>query len=305
VIGGDQGLEKHRKWSRWGLAAVLLVVALSATVLLALGGDSTEDAEVASEPPVTSAPPTAQDEPAKNEIGDADLEETDTSADEQVLGELSPQCFEEIGGRLVEIPCNDCFTFVDGEWVEGSCAQASSSSTASSSGSAGSANAARPSQSAPSSEGQFGSNQPVETIEEPGLLLGPPGSGDARPTADCPDTREENPTIYDACRAGFEAPRLEWAGYHKCVRVSQERVDIYGLVRAVGGNYAFVSRGGNVVDGMLSVYSGNTSAPYGVFWYATFTFWSMDPRYHGIIDRVTGWGTELISEEQLDPACRL
>ena len=158
---------------------------------------------------------------------------------------------------------------------------------------------------APSKSSGTSSSRPVETVNEPGLILGPPREDSTTPTAYCPASREENPTVYDACRAGFVAPTLEWAGYHSCTRVSEDAVEIYGLVRITGGNYAHISNTGPLVNGMIRVSSVNASSPYRVMWYVEVVFWSMDSRYNGIIHKVSANGGEFIEESQLDPSCRL
>jgi hypothetical protein len=158
---------------------------------------------------------------------------------------------------------------------------------------------------APSTSNGSKPNSPVETVKEPGLIFGEPGSGAISTGTDCPASREENPAIYDACRAGFVAPTLEWAGYHSCKRVSEDIVDIYGLVRISGGNYSHISNTGPITNGMISVKGRNGTSPYGVMWYIEAVFWSMDSRYDGIIHKMYVNGSEFISEDQLDPSCRL
>jgi hypothetical protein len=158
---------------------------------------------------------------------------------------------------------------------------------------------------APSTSSGPKPSKPAETVEEPGLIFGEPGSGTISTGTDCPATRAENPAIYDACRAGFVAPTLEWAGYHSCKRVSEDIVDIYGLVRISGGNYSHISNTGPITNGMISVKGRNDTSPYGVMWYIEAVFWSMDSRYDGIIHKMYVNGSEFISEDQLDPSCRL
>ena len=133
------------------------------------------------------------------------------------------------------------------------------------------------------------------------------GSNNQQPaTTYCPDNRAENPAAYDACRAGFSAPtNWEWAGYHSCKRLSDTQVEIYGLVRMVGGNYKEVSHGHPTENGLFLVSSTNTEAPYFLYWDIAVNFWSMDSRYEGRIAQNGHSGSKLIQESQLDPSCRL
>lgn len=122
----------------------------------------------------------------------------------------------------------------------------------------------------------------------------------------CPDNREENPAVYDACRVGFSAPTSwEWVGYHSCKKLSGNQVEIYGLVRMGGGNYKDISHGHPTEGGLFVVSTTNTSVHYFVYWDITVNFWSMDSRYEGRIAQDGTSGSKAIQESQLDPSCRL
>jgi hypothetical protein len=149
---------------------------------------------------------------------------------------------------------------------------------------------------------------PKPTTSAPDLKLpgSNSGSNNQQEAAYCPDNRSENPAVYDACRSGFSAPTSwEWAGYHSCKRLSENEVEIYGLVRMIGGNYKEVTHGHPTINGMFLVSSTNTEAPYFLYWDIAVNFWSMDSRYEGRIAQSGNSGSKLIQESQLDPSCRL
>lgn len=141
--------------------------------------------------------------------------------------------------------------------------------------------------------------EPVEKPEE--AHKGPPLG-----TPYCPGYREENPSLYDSCHAGFVAPTLEWAGYHSCEKTPAGNVRIFGKVKLVGGNYNKDYYGWNsrTVEGYGIVNSVNSSAPYFVSWDNSAWFGSMSKNGAGIIAQIDGSGMQKIDESLLDPSCR-
>jgi hypothetical protein len=67
-----------------------------------------------------------------------------------------------------------------------------------------------------------------------------PAATTSQPKAkECPDARAENPTLWDACRAGYIAPTIESAGLISCEAVDRDK-GIWRVVRKyvmAGGNY--------------------------------------------------------------------
>lgn len=123
----------------------------------------------------------------------------------------------------------------------------------------------------------------------------------------CPGYREENPSLYDSCHAGFVAPTIEWAGYHSCRKTPDGNVQIFGKVKLVGGTYNSNDYGWDThaIGSLGIVNSVNASSPYFVSWVAGAWFGAMDGFNKGIIAKVHGSGVEKIDESLLDPSCRL
>jgi hypothetical protein len=187
-----------------------------------------------------------------------------------------------------------CSILTDGEWVDISCddLNAGSEQDAENNGNRGSVT--------PNPKPNTGT--PVQT-PNPGSTS---GSNNQQPVTYCPDTREENPAVYDACRAGFVAPtKFEWARYHSCERLSDTKVKLVGLVRMVGGNYSEVTYGSPTVDGLIIVSSVQEAGGPFITWNIQASFWSMDSRYHGRIATAGDSGQVLIQTSELDPSCRL
>lgn len=66
-----------------------------------------------------------------------------------------------------------------------------------------------------------------------------PAAPSSPPAKACPMTRSENPTLWDACRAGYIAPTIQSAGLISCEAVDRDK-GIWKVVRKyvmVGGNY--------------------------------------------------------------------
>jgi hypothetical protein len=108
----------------------------------------------------------------------------------------------------------------------------------------------------------------------------------------------------EACKVGFVAPSIEYAGYLSCQKLGDGTVRLEGLVRLVGGNYKNWGWDTATHNGMGIVSSRVSEWPYVLSWYATATFYSMDSRYTGVIGQSGGNGLEFIDESQLDPSCR-
>jgi hypothetical protein len=146
-------------------------------------------------------------------------------------------------------------------------------------------------------------DKPREETPKPSEESNPlPNPGDY-----CPGYREENPSLYDSCHAGFVAPTIEWAGYHSCRKTPDGNVQIFGKVRLVGGNYNVNDYGWDthVISGLGIVNSVNASSPYFVSWVAGAWFGAMDGFNKGIIAKVHGSGVNKIDESLLDPSCHL
>lgn len=109
----------------------------------------------------------------------------------------------------------------------------------------------------------------------------------------------------DACKAGFIAPTIEYAGYLSCQKLEDGTVALKGLVKLVGGNYKDFSWNGQTHNGMGIVANRVSEWPYVISWAdASATFWSMDDRYQGIIGEAGGHGSVLLDDSQIDPSCR-
>lgn len=113
-----------------------------------------------------------------------------------------------------------------------------------------------------------------------------------------------NNEFSSACRAGFVAPKIEFARYLSCTKRADRNVEIRGLARLVGGSYKDWAWQTAELDGMGIVSSIVSQAPYTLMWGASATFYSMDSRYVGVIEVVGGSGYELIDESLIDPSCR-
>lgn len=124
--------------------------------------------------------------------------------------------------------------------------------------------------------------------------------------------QQRDPNILDcygqyesACKVGFVAPTVEYAGYLSCQKLEDGTVRLKGLVRLVGGNYKYFSWNGQTHNGMLVVSSRVSEWPYVISWSdAGATFHSMDDRYQGIIGEAGGHGSVLLDDSQIDPSCR-
>jgi hypothetical protein len=128
-----------------------------------------------------------------------------------------------------------------------------------------------------------------------------PSAGDSSSTTapDCYGQYEE------ACKVGFVAPTVEYAGYLSCQKLEDGTVALKGLVKLVGGNYKGFSWTGQTHNGMGIVANRVSEWPYIISWTnASATFWSMDDRYKGIIGEAGGHGSVLIDDSQIDPSCR-
>lgn len=130
-----------------------------------------------------------------------------------------------------------------------------------------------------------------------------PQEGDSGQQRD-PDTRDCYGQYESACKVGFVAPTVEYAGYLSCQKLEDGTVRLKGLVKLVGGNYRDFSWGSETHNGMGVVSSRVEGFPYAILWDAEATFWSMDDRYEGIIGTSARSDAEIIDESQIDPSCR-
>jgi len=174
----------------------------------------------------------------------------------------------------------------------------------------------------PTSSGGSGSSQqssvnspPPATTEpsqeEAEAPIRPPSSPDEQTL--CPQTREENPEVYDACREGFVPPtHFDFTGILKCSKTYEPdppstgglrprppgEYPVYQLTIGLvlkGGNFRSSSIFGfNQIDSRTATttfsISGLQDTPFDSYSMPIKTvrdqqvlFWSMDDRYHGVI----------------------
>lgn len=141
---------------------------------------------------------------------------------------------------------------------------------------------------------------PAPVVDEPAAPV--------QETQFCPITREQNPSVYDACISGFSAPTIEWVGYHSCKKIEDPNygtvVKLWGKVKLSGGNYGAYSWD-RASDGAYGLVTASvTGAPYVIMWDATAYFESMSSKYSGAITTVSGMGTNFIDESQIPAECR-
>lgn len=87
------------------------------------------------------------------------------------------------------------------------------------------------------------------------------GSGAVQPPAPapqpatwCPDSRDQNPSLWDECRAGYVRPSIVYAGAVSCTinnRATGDYTVVLGF-RVVGGNYRDYWVGSGVTDSSLT-----------------------------------------------------
>lgn len=94
-----------------------------------------------------------------------------------------------------------------------------------------------------------------------GSSNGGTGSGSVQPPAPapqpatwCPDSRDQNPALWDECRAGYVRPSIVYAGAVSCT-INNRAAGDYTIVlgfRIVGGNYRDYWVGSGVTDSSLT-----------------------------------------------------
>lgn len=120
-----------------------------------------------------------------------------------------------------------------------------------------------------------------------------------------PETLDCYGQYESACKVGFVAPTVEYAGYLSCQKLEDGTVALKGLVKLVGGNYKYFSWNRQTHNGMGVISTRVSEWPYVISWSdARATFHSMDDRYQGIIVEVGGHGSVLLDDSQIDPSCR-
>lgn len=106
----------------------------------------------------------------------------------------------------------------------------------------------------------------------------------------CPDTREENPTVWDACRAGFVEPTIVAEKLVKCVAADDTGKNWYISIKygLQGGNYRSYFWDGNnathtyLIKGLRKEELPN-AGPVTVGGYVLVQYGSMSDEYRGVI----------------------
>lgn len=163
-----------------------------------------------------------------------------------------------------------------------------------------------PRQTSGSSSGSKGSNNSSGSVDSstPESAAPPaPAPAPAPVSNRCPQSRDENPGVYDACRAGFAAPSLEVTGVVGCSANNAEGTS-YNVTLGFalsGGSY-----GRTAWMGVSSQNGGSATTQFSVsglspeslnqemnllIYGVTVDFYSMDGRYDGIIHRANYNGT--------------
>lgn len=71
----------------------------------------------------------------------------------------------------------------------------------------------------------------------------------------CPETRGENPALWDSCRAGYVAPTVQWGGVLSCTPIDKSAGtwSVTYKWNAVGGNWRGYWEGTGASDGVNTV----------------------------------------------------